>query len=269
MPLFDTHAHLDDPQIADQLETLLNQAWQAGLVGINAVGTSLESSRQALQIAEQHTKVCASAGIHPNYCHQAHGSDWEQIVDLVSRPQVVAIGETGLDRYWDYCPIELQREWFDRHLELSTATGKPLVIHVRDCEADVLEMLARHASAGPIRGIWHSFAGTLAGAEQCLEWGLHISFSGTVTYKKAESIREVARRIPDDRILIETDAPYLSPHPHRGQRPNHPALVRFTADCLAELRQQSFEDFSEITTRNARALFGISTRQSPAEAPVP
>jgi TatD DNase family protein len=263
MPLFDTHAHLDDPQIVDQLEIWLNQARQADLVGITAIGTSLNSSRQVWQIAQQHPDVYAAVGIHPNYCHQALLSDWGHIVELIDQPKVVALGETGLDRYWDYCPIELQREWFTRHLELSAATGKPLVIHVRDSEADVLEMLGQFAARGPLHGIWHSFAGSLEGAEKCLEWGLHISFSGTVTYKKAEQIREVAKRIPDDRILIETDAPYLSPHPHRGQRPNHPALVRFTAACLAELRQQSFSDFSELTTRNAQALFGIPLLQNP------
>jgi len=257
MPLFDTHAHLDDEQLLPRLDSFLQQAWQRGVVGINAVGTTVQSSRNVLGLAERYTNVFASVGVHPNYCQEAKLTDWDEIVKMAYLPQVVAIGETGLDRYWDYCPIETQRQWFARHLELSAATGKPVVIHVRDSEEDVLELLEVHARQGQLNGIWHSFAGSWQGVQRCLEWGLHISFSGTVTFKKGEEIRQVARQVPSNRILIETDAPYLSPHPFRGQRPNHPSMIVHTAQCLAEIRQQSFDDFARLTTGNAQRLFGI------------
>ncbi len=254
MRLFDTHAHLDDEQLTPIRDALLQSATETGVVGINSIGTDLKSSLRCVELAEQYDRVYASVGVHPNYCQDATDQDWQQIVKLAKHPAVVAIGETGLDRYRDYAPIELQKEWFKRHIELSYATGKPLVIHVRDCEPDILEVLAENRQSDKVLGILHSFAGAWETAQQCLEWGMYISFSGIVTYKKAENLRAISLKVPDDRILIETDSPYLSPHPVRGQRPNHPALVKHTAQCLAEVRGMTVEQFSELTTRNAEQL---------------
>ena len=148
MPLFDTHAHLDDEQLAPILSDVLSDAQAAGLVGITAIGTTVETSRQCLELAKTHELVFAAVGIHPNQCAESTPSDWEQIKSLASQPEVVAIGETGLDRHWDYCPFEIQQSWFATHIELSFETEKPLVIHMRDCEPDILAMLQQHKRNG-------------------------------------------------------------------------------------------------------------------------
>ncbi len=257
MPLFDTHAHLEDEQLQPILTDVLDSAVREGLVGITAIGTTLATSRDCVGLAETHEMVFASVGIHPNHCQDASDVDWAQIVSLAKHEKVVAIGETGLDRYWDYCPSDVQELWFARHLELSFDTGKPLVVHMRDCEPDLLRMLERHQRRGRIIGIMHSFAGQWETAARCLELGMYISFAGMVTFKKSDELRAIAARIPDDRILVETDSPYLSPHPHRGKRPNQPALVRHTAECIAQVRGTSLEEFGRLTTRNAHEVFGI------------
>ena len=257
MPLFDTHAHLDDEQLAPILSDVLSDAQAAGLVGITAIGTTVETSRQCLELAKTHELVFAAVGIHPNQCAESTPSDWEQIKSLASQPEVVAIGETGLDRHWDYCPFEIQQSWFATHIELSFDTEKPLVIHMRDCEPDILAMLQQHKRNGRINGIMHSFAGCWETAETCLKLGMYISFAGMVTFKKSDELREIAKRIPEDRILVETDSPYLSPHPHRSVRPNQPAMVQHTASCIAAARGIPEDDFGELTTANAHRVFGI------------
>ena len=255
--LFDTHAHLEDEQLSPMIDEVLANAAQANLIGITAIGTTVSTSRQCVELAQTYGQVYASVGIHPNHCQDATPSDWEQIVSLSAQNKVVALGETGLDRYWDYCPIEIQEQWFGRHLELSFESQKPLVIHMRDCESDILRVLHEHQRDGQVNGIMHSFAGTWETAQACLNLGMYISFAGMVTFKKSDELREIAARIPDDRILIETDSPYLSPHPHRGKRPNQPAMVQHTAACLAEVRGISAFEFGELTTRNAQRVFGI------------
>lgn len=257
MPLFDTHAHLTSDQLSDNLDRVLDNARQTGLVGMTAIGTGPDSSDACVRLAHQHDDVWASVGIHPNDCKDSTESDWQRIVSLATDERVVAIGETGLDRYWDDCPIEIQRQWFGRHIELSFETGKPLVIHMRDCEQDILEMLHQHQRDGQIIGIMHSFAGCQETADQCLALGMYISFAGMVTFKKSDALRAVAATIPADRLLIETDSPYLSPHPKRSHRPNEPALVEHTARCLAETREVTFAELSEQTTENARQAFGL------------
>jgi TatD DNase family protein len=257
MPLFDTHAHLEDEQLSPLLDEVLTNASEAGLVGITAIGTTVSTSRQCVALADSHPMVYASVGIHPNQCQTASDQDWRQIVDLAGQSKVVAIGETGLDRHWDYCPIAVQETWFARHIELSFELQKPLVVHMRDCESDILQMLQAHQRDGQIIGIMHSFSGAWETAQTCLELGMYISFAGMVTFKKSEALRDIATRIPEDRILVETDSPYLTPHPHRGKRPNQPAMVRHTAQCIADVRGVSLEDFGEQTTINARRVFGI------------
>jgi TatD DNase family protein len=260
MPLFDTHAHLTNEQLLPQLDAILATAREAGVVGMTAIGTGPQSSAQCVELADQNNDVWASVGIHPNDCRDSTEVDWREITSLASHPRVVAIGETGLDRYWDTCPIEVQREWFARHIDLSFQTNKPLVIHMRECEQDILDMLHQHARDGHIIGIMHSFTGCQATADQCLQLGMYISFAGMVTFKKSDDLRAVAATIPADRILIETDAPYLSPHPRRSQRPNEPALVQHTAKCLAETRGVTVAEIEAITTNNARRVFGLDER---------
>ena len=257
MRLFDTHCHLDDEQFDAIRDDVVRRAAEAGVETIIAVGTTAASSAVCVGLAARYEPVLAAVGIQPNYCGQAEADDWAAVVELAERPGVVALGETGLDRYWDYSPFDVQQDYFDRHLRLSQERGLPFIVHLRDCEDDILAMLREARSRGPLRGVMHSFTGTTEGAAECIELGLDISFAGMVTYKKSHELREIAIRIPDDRILIETDAPYLSPHPHRGQRPNEPALVVHTAECLAEARGVSLEAFAAQTTANARRLFGL------------
>jgi TatD DNase family protein len=200
--------------------------------------------------------VYAAVGIQPNYAAAAQAGDWEVIEQLAREPKVVAIGETGLDRYWDYAPLELQQDYFTRHVELARRLDLPFVVHCRDAEAEVVAQLRELAAAGPLRGVMHSFTGDLRTAQACLDLGLHISFAGMVTYKKNEPLRSVAAAVPLDRLLVETDAPYLAPAPHRGKR-NEPGFVLHTARCLAEHRGIDPEELAARTTANARELFRI------------
>lgn len=255
--LFDTHAHLEDEQLFPMLEEVLANAQAAGLCGITAIGTTLETSQECVRIANAHDQVYAAVGIHPNHCQDATSAQWDQVVGISSENRVVAIGETGLDRYWDDCPYSIQESWFVKHIELSFETQKPLVIHMRDCEQDMVRVLGQNQRDGRVIGIMHSFAGSWKTAEFCLELGMYISFAGMVTYKKSNELRAVAARVPADRILIETDSPYLSPHPHRGKRPNQPAMVQHTAACLAEVRGVSVQALGELTTENAQRVFGL------------
>lgn len=256
--LFDTHAHLDDESFDSERAEVIERANQAGVTRIVAVGTTAPASRTCLQIATRHASVFAAVGIQPNYCHEAAVGDWDEIVRLADQPRVVALGETGLDRYWDHCPFDVQQDYFDRHLRLSQQLDRAFIVHMRDCGAEIVAMLSDARRRGPLRGVMHSFTGDAALLEECLALGLYISFAGMVTFKKSDELRSVAAATPDDRLLIETDSPYLSPHPKRGQRPNEPALIVHTAHCLAETRGTTFDQLAALTTANACALFGLT-----------
>lgn len=255
--LLDTHVHLDEEQFAGQQQAIVARARQAGVIGMVAVGTTAASSQKCVALAQGFEDVVAAVGIQPNYVAEAATGDWDQVVALARSPRVVALGETGLDRHWDFTPFPVQQDYFDRHLRLAQRYDLPVIIHLRDCAAELLEMLRETCGRGPLRGVLHAFSGDAATATECLELGLFISFAGMVTYPKSTELRETARGIPSDRILLETDAPYLSPHPHRGQRPNEPALLVHTAACLAQLRGVDAPLFAAQTTANARRLFGI------------
>jgi TatD DNase family protein len=260
MELFDTHSHLDDEQFESTREQVIERARQAGVRHLIAVGTTLHSSRRSVLLSREHDFVHAAVGIHPNHCHEVDEEDWQEILELAAEPEVVAIGETGLDRYWDFAPFDLQLDYFERHIDLACKHGLPFIVHMRDCGGDVVNLMQRMAAGRKLRGVMHSFAGDWLLAEQCLELGLHISFAGMLTYKKSENLRSVAKQVPADRLLLETDSPYLSPEPKRNVRPNEPALIRYTAECLAEARGMKPADLALICTQNAKALF-LSGRQ--------
>jgi TatD DNase family protein len=206
-------------------------------------------------LAARFPRVKAVVGIQPNHVAEAGPTDWDEVVMLAeTAANVVGVGESGLDRYWDRAPFPLQEDYFVRHLELACRLNKPIVIHCREAEADVVRVL--RAFGGPIRGVMHSFSGDAATAEACLEMGLHVSFAGMVTYKNAEALRKVAATVPLDKLLVETDSPYLAPVPVRGKR-NEPAFVRHTAECVAKGKGVSADELCEATTRNARELFGL------------
>ena len=255
--LFDTHAHLDDETFSADRAEVLARAEAAGLNGIVCIGTTAASSAQCVAIAGQYPIVHAAVGIHPNNVHEEAAGDWDRILALVEQPKVVALGETGLDRHWDRAPFDRQQDFFARHLELSRQRRLPFIVHLRDCEADVLAMLREAYRHGPLLGVMHSFTGGPEMAAECVAMGLYISFAGMVTYKKSHDLRACAATIPADRILIETDSPYLSPEPVRKIRRNEPAHVAHTAACLAEVRGEPLEAFSAHSTANARRLFGL------------
>ena len=255
--LFDTHAHLDDEHLAVDAPAVIARAAAAGVTSILAVGTTAASNRNCHLLARQHAGVWSSAGIHPNHAAEAQPGDWDAVVRLAGESRVVALGETGIDLYWKDTPLPMQQDYFDRHIRLSQDRDKPLVIHQRESAAEILAMLRAARQRGPLRGIMHSFTGTAAAAADFLDLGLHISFAGMVTFKKSDDLRAAAAAIPADRILVETDAPYLSPEPFRGQRPNEPARAVHTARCVAQARGVSLEELARQTTANARALFRL------------
>lgn len=252
--MFDTHAHLDQPEFDADRPAMIERAKAAGITTVLAVGITAASSRACVELAASDRALLASVGIQPNYCAQAADGDWDEIVRLAAQPGVVALGETGLDRHWDYTPFEMQQDYFDRHLRLSQAIGLPFIVHTRESDADVLAMLREAAGRGPLAGVLHSFTGTAETATECVALGLYISFAGMVTFKNAADLRAVARTVPPDRILIETDSPYLSPHPLRGRR-NEPAHLVHTAACLAAEAGETVEEFGRRTAENARRLF--------------
>ena len=257
MPLIDTHAHLFDDRFRKDLPAVLDRAAAAGVTRVVCLGIDLASSRASVEIANAHPLVVAAVGIQPNHTGEAASGDWAEIVKLAeSEPRVVAIGETGLDRYWDRAPFGVQEDYFARHIQLARDLRKPFVIHCRDAEADVVKALRGQEANGPLAAVIHSFSGDLATACACLDMGLYVSFAGMVTYPTAQTLRDVAKEVPLDRLLVETDCPYLAPQPVRGKR-NEPAYVAHTAALLAQVKGVSVEEIEEHTTRNARTLFAL------------
>jgi TatD DNase family protein len=254
--LVDSHAHLGDRRLRANLDDLLKRACAAGVRQIIAIGTTAVTSSDCVDLTRAYRGLFAAVGIHPNEAAEASDDDWRMITELVQRPGVVAVGETGLDRYWDRTPFELQQFWFDRHLDLAHKQDLSVIIHSRDCQREIVDQLQRLRRS--VRGVMHSFTGSWKDAEACLALGLHLSFAGMVTFtnKTLDPLRDVAARVPIDRLLVETDSPYLSPHPHRGQT-NEPARMAFTAARLAEIRGLSIAEFAQITTENARRLFDL------------
>jgi TatD DNase family protein len=261
MTLIDTHAHLDEEAFRPDRGEVIARAREAGLEYVVTIGTTAASSREAVDIARANSAIYAAVGIQPNYVAEAAPGDWEVIEELATRPKVVAIGETGLDRYWDHAPFDLQSEYFSQHIALAQRHDLPFVVHCREAEQDVVAQLKAAAAAGPLRGVMHSFSGDIETALACVELGLYISFAGMVTFKKNDALRAVAARIPLDRLLIETDSPYLAPVPFRGKR-NEPAYVRHTAECLATVRNMTPQEIADATAENARRLFPFALRGS-------
>ena len=246
------------PEFDGDREVVLDRARAAGVAAVICPAINAASSEAVVRLARSRPGVACAVGIQPNYCAEARDGDWDRVVALAGEPGVVAIGETGLDRHWDFTPLEVQRAFFDRHLRLAQRLDLPLIIHCREAEGDTLAMLREAASRGPLRGVIHAFSGDWDFAQACLDLGLFISFAGAVTYanKKFNALREVAKRVAGDRLLLETDSPYLTPSPLRGkEKRNEPALLPLTARALAELRGQSLEELAAQTSRNAQTLF--------------
>lgn len=259
MDLFDTHAHLDADAFSEDLDEVLANAQAAGVSRILTIGITLETSVAAVRLAEAYEPVFAVVGIQPNYAAEAKSSDMAEIESLLAHRKVVAIGETGLDRYWDFAPLDVQIRYFRDHLRLAFQHNLPFIIHCRDAEADVIQVLDEFKAQQPFRGVMHSFCGSPESAERCLAMGLHLSFSGMLTYKKNTELRAIAETVPVDRLLVETDAPYLVPTPKRGKiKRNEPAFVEHTARVLAEVKGLPPNELACQTTQNAKDLFGTS-----------
>jgi TatD DNase family protein len=250
--LIDTHCHVYSDQFDTDRPAALERAGAAGVARMIAIGYDLPSSRAALALAQESPMVWASAGIQPHYAQTTGDADLAELRRLLAQPRVVALGEIGLDYYHDRAPHELQEALFRRQLALARELGLPVVIHSRDAREDTVRILQDAARGQP--GVMHSFSGDWEYAEACLEVGFYLSLSGPLTFKKAAELHEVARRAPLDRILIETDAPYLTPHPFRGKR-NEPAYVRYVAQALADLRGLALDQVAAATTANAERLF--------------
>lgn len=254
---FDTHCHLDQEEFDVDRDAVLARASAKGVVGMVFVAVSAASSQTVVGLAEKHHQW-AAVGIHPNSTAEAASDDWQRVVGLIGHPRVVAIGETGLDRYWDFAPLTLQLEYLDRHLRLAQQHNLPVIIHCRDAASDLMPVLREAVARGPLQGVLHAFSGDATLADQCVSLGLHISFAGNVTYsnRKFDLLRAAVPRVPDDRLLIETDSPYLVPQMFRGkQKRNESANVIHTAAFLAELRGVPVEQLAALTTANARRLF--------------
>ena len=255
--LFDTHTHLAQPEFdANRLE-VLDRARSVGVTRIVAVGCTADESERCIELAQEHAGVFAAVGIQPNYVAESLPDDWSRIERLVNRPCVVAVGETGLDRHWDFTPFEMQEDYFERHIRLAQKCELPFIVHMRDCDEDIMRVLRAAARKGPLRGIMHSFTGDTDMAAECVALGMHISFAGMVTFKKSQELRDCAAAVPAERLLIETDSPYLSPEPVRGKKPNEPAHLRHTAECLAETLGVAWEELASLTTTNAQVLFAV------------
>lgn len=255
MELIDSHAHLNDPAFSPDLPQVLERARQAGLAAIINVGYDLGSSRLAVDMADECDALYAAVAIHPNDAEDVDDGALQALRDLARHPRVVAIGETGLDFYRNVCPPQVQRAAFERFIGLAQELDKPLIVHCREAQSEVLQVLAANLSAGQTV-VMHCFAGGPEFAERCLEMGCHLGLGGTVTYPKSVGLREVAATCPADRLLIETDCPYLPPQGHRGQR-NEPAYVRIVAETVAEARGVTVEEIASLTAANARAAFKL------------
>jgi TatD DNase family protein len=252
MPLIDSHAHLDFPQFDGDLEAVIARAREAGLVAIVNAGAGLESSRASVALADRVDFIYTTVGIHPHDAKTANRAALTELRALAQHPKVVAVGEIGLDYYRDLSPRPVQRRAFADQLALAADLELPVVIHSRDAHDDVLDILRDWNGIG----VMHSYAAGSERLDDVLEMGFYISISGPVTFKKAERLREVAAKVPSNRLLIETDCPYLTPEPHRGKR-NQPAYVRYVAQTIAQARNVTPRKIALATTDNARRLFGI------------
>jgi TatD DNase family protein len=252
--LIDSHCHLDDEKFDADREQVIERALAAGVERMMAIGTGdgppdLET---AIRLADRHAFIFATIGVHPHEASKAGPDTFGQLRDLAAHPKVLAIGEIGLDYHYDFSPREVQRAVFAKQLEIAAETGKPIVIHTREAWPDTMEMLREHWRGA---GIMHCFTGDEQQAREALDLGFHLSFGGVLTFPKADAVRQAARITPDDRLLVETDCPYLAPVPHRGKR-NEPSFMVETVRRLAEVRGRTVEEMAELTTANFARLFG-------------
>lgn len=253
--MIDSHTHMDDPRFDEDRDEVIRRALAGGVTTIINIGYDEESSRRSLALADQYPQIYAAVGIHPHESKTAGPNTWDRLREWSRHPKAVAIGEIGLDYYYDHSPRETQQRIFREQIDLARELKKPIVIHDRDAHGDVLTIM-KEARAAEVGGVFHCFSGSLEMAKVCLQMGFFLSFGGPLTFQNAKRLREVASYVPKDRVLIETDCPYLTPHPRRGQR-NEPLYVTLVAEKLAEIWGIAAEEVEEITTQNAKKVFRL------------
>jgi TatD DNase family protein len=251
--LIDTHCHLTDPKLSSQLDAVIDRARAAGVTRLITIGTDLDDDRAAIALCRGRENVRCVVGIHPKYTQDARVEDVAQLRAMQAEPAVVAMGEMGLDYFHKFADRGHQARIFEAQMAMAAEVGRPVVIHSREAIDDTLAVMRGFPG---VRAVFHCFTGTMAEAERIVAAGYWISFTGPVTYKKNDALREVVRIVPADRLMVETDAPYLSPEPMRGHRVNEPALVMHTARKVAEVRGVSIGELDALTTSNAGRFFG-------------
>ncbi len=251
--LVDSHCHLNFPDFKDKISETLERAYQAGVTKFLTVNTRLSETDDLIKIVDTNEDIWCSVGVHPHDAKDHTLSEIEdKVIQYAKHPKVVALGETGLDYYYDNSPRHAQMKSFEQHIILSKTLDLPLIIHTRDADEDTISLLAPYK--GRVKGVFHCFSGGIDLAVKALDLGLYLSFSGIVTFKKAEEIREVVKFSPMDRILVETDSPFLAPIPHRG-KPNEPAYTRLVAEKVADTKNISLAEIAQHTTQNFHTLF--------------
>ena len=257
MSLIDSHCHLDSPEFDTDRDEVVARALEAGVEQMVAIGTGSgpPDLEAGIRLADRYPQFYATVGIHPHDAAKATDPDFQRLAELLSHPKVVALGEIGLDYHYDFSPRETQTSVFIQQMEIAAAAKKPIVIHTREAWDDTAALLEQYWKPHGMGGIMHCFSGGPAEARRALDLGFYLSFGGIVTFPKALDLQAAAKEAPVDRILVETDSPYLAPVPKRGKR-NEPALVVHTARKLADLRGQSLEEVSLVTTENFRRLMG-------------
>lgn len=253
--LFDSHAHLEDEQFDSDREELISSLPGQGMAYVVNIGTAAAENDATAALTEKYDFIYGTVGIHPSNTAAADEKSWTDMERYLAMPKIVGVGETGLDYYWDDSPHDAQQQAFRRQIALAKKYKKPVVIHDRDAHGDCLRIV-REENAGEYGGVFHAYSGSWEMAQQLLDLNFHLAVGGVVTFKNAKKLVEVAEKIPLDRLLIETDSPYLTPEPYRGKR-NDPAKVRYVAEKIAEIRGVSFEEIARATLENGRKFFNI------------
>jgi len=250
--IFDSHAHYDDTRYNDDRADILKLLPELGVGMVMNVGTSRESCKTSVELAASYDYIYAAVGIHPHEAENALPQDLDLIAEFANEPKVRAIGEIGLDYHYDFSPHDVQKLWFDKLLGLASELNMPVIIHDREAHADCLEIIRRYK----LRGVFHCYSGSLEMAKELVSMGFYIGITGVVTFSNAKKLVEIAKWLPDDRLLIETDCPYLTPTPHRNTR-NHSGHLKYVVQTLADIRNSTTEDIKALTENNAKALFGL------------
>ncbi|SHH46150.1 TatD DNase family protein [Caloranaerobacter azorensis DSM 13643] len=254
--LIDSHAHLDDKRFDKDRDKIIKNLKDNDVSIVINPGADLASSIKAVALAEEYENIYAAVGIHPHDAKTMDEDTIEVLKSLLKKDKVIAVGEIGLDYHYDFSPRDVQKKWFREQIKLAKEFNLPIIVHDREAHKDVYDIL-KEEQDGTLRGVLHCFSGSVEMAKEYIKMGFYISFAGPITFKNAKTPREVAKAIDINRILIETDSPYLTPHPHRGKR-NEPLYVRYVAAMIAELKGMTIEEVAHITAENTKKLFNIN-----------